>query len=103
MDTLYFPMGLCLHDRGLQRHGSHYTAPVRVAREPGFGPYFVTLGSVSKLSRLAPMPLPAGTKLGTHENSRLHLPHSSRFAWHFPELAMTLDLHHPHVAYMTIN
>jgi len=29
------------------------------------------------------MPLPAGTKLGTHENSRLHLPHSSRFAWHF--------------------
>jgi len=37
----------------------------RVART-GVGLYFGTLGSVSKLSRLAPMPLPAGTKLDTH-------------------------------------
>ena len=33
MGTLYFAMGLCLHDRGLQRHGSHYMAAVRVARD----------------------------------------------------------------------
>ena len=35
-------------------------------------PVFRYFGSVSKLSQLALMPLPAGTKLRTHENSRLH-------------------------------
>src|SRR5271170_5720028 len=35
MGTLCLAMGLCLHGRGFQCHGSHYTAPVRVAHPSG--------------------------------------------------------------------
>jgi len=33
MGALYLATGLCLRDLGLQRHGSNYMAPVRVARD----------------------------------------------------------------------
>jgi hypothetical protein len=69
----------------------------------GAGPYLVTVGSVSKLTRLAPTPLPAGTKLGTHEKFEIALTTFEQILVAFPELVMTLDLHHPHVEYMPIN
>ena len=49
------------------------------------------------------MPLSAGTKLGTHREFEIAFATFEQIRVAFPELAMTLDLHHPHVEYMTIN
>lgn len=61
-------------------------------RETGVGQYFVTLGFVSKLSRLAPVPLPAGTRLGNAREFEIAFATFDQIRVAFPELAMTLDL-----------
>ena len=75
----------------------------RMHRERGVGQYLVTLGSVSKLSRLAPVPLPAGTRLGNAREFEIAFATFEQIRVAFPEVAMTLDPHHPHAEYMTIN
>ena len=72
-------------------------------RETGVGQYLVTLGSVSKLGRFAPVPLPAGTRPGSAREFEIAFATFEQIRVAFPELAMTLDLHHPHAEYMTIN
>lgn len=66
-------------------------------REMGVGQYLFTLGSVSKLSRLAPVPLPAGTRLGSNAREfEIAFATFEQIRVALPELAMTLDLHHRH-------
>ena len=62
MGTLYFATRLCLHDRGLQRHGSHYMARsespvIRSARSPIC---VRSTGSASSIGHLHVLPPAAG-------------------------------------------
>ena len=77
-----------------------YPDALRMRRDSGVGPHFVTLGSVSKLSRLATA---RRHKLRHEREFEIAFATFEQIRVAFPELAMTLVLHHPHVEYMTIN